>query len=1167
MLYRTTLVLLIVGVTSAIASGADPILQTALVSAELSATSPRIVRLTHRSSGTVVGGPGGSASDWRIHTAEGTVRLSDCRTLLDRKDDSLNYTVRTGKGVRLNVSARLEGDTLTLGVENIDGPLRGIDFGEPVVEVGKTDGPWQLATADMMQGGRLEKAFAPADSRKRDWAILYTGRVALTIRNSIVRKPVVVTRGPEVCGLGSNGWHYALKDGQTAPVYQVSIGLLGDLNNDATVDWQDGAIFHQRHIPDRLARILQTHLLGWVGIESSGESPGMNATFPQVQDIIRRQYYLTGGEPTAMGLAGWCYWGWDSEYPAVAEASRRAGGNAALVALCKDAWRWGGSQVSLNINFDDAYKHSPAWDMDIMCTNPDGSPRVFMYWNGGLAYNICPYKDVQTGKAFDRIETMLDFGTAGSCYIDTLSAGRIANKSSSGPGGEIHWMDNLVAGKYRIADYYWTHGIKIWSEKCMYPFVGRLAGCLNNDETGLDASDAQKIPLPAFILKGRANNFWSATRYGRAGRVLLGIYPNIAGHVGSPNDDHLDRIFLQGLVCRSFLSLPMRRFSFDGKRFVVHYTDQTRTSMQADGSDLKVIFRGRKIADDTSMFVPRPRGGYWAYASSARNVEYPLPAGWHAGGIRMFALNREGAHQEVFGRFAVNGDRIRLTLPARVPYLLTAGPDLLPRRIEGYARRARTVLPGMKVARRPDQPVTPGRAVWLEDGAVVRASEHGVVRIPLPDAGKGRYVAHHDTGDGLWVAHRRYPDPATYRDKRKRPKDRVLLVGPDGKVRKQIPVLGPVCDILHDPARKRLYVAAGVFNFDGVQVVDLTTEKVIGIVPLVPEAWGSDLRLALAGDVLYVAAPQTQNLAAIRLEADWPDAATAWSDRIFTKPTDPRDPEAALDEYLRIRWNYLAAIHELGMTPIDLTVDGPAVLCTVAAEGLDNHVVRIAPVEGPTAPEPTFADPFPRLARALSLPRERIVATNLPGNALPWWLTLPREKHHIIPEPRPEDAKVWYNVGPRYPTVAQARRHAALIVALKCRNWARSLTTMPLVRMGEKRGLPRGKLRSGHDYWMVGYCGVRDHFTADDVMDLPNNRWYLETIAMPDGQTLYRAGLAATVPAETMDRIFDKTLAAEADWYRAHAAQSRNEEQKKLYVQFAELFSDARKSVEIDWMK
>jgi hypothetical protein len=232
--------------------------------------------------------------------------------------------------------------------------------------------------------------------------------------------------------------------------------------------------------------------------------------------------------------------------------------------------------------------------------------------------------------------------------------------------------------------------------------------------------------------------------------------------------------------------------------------------------------------------------------------------------------------------------------------------------------------------------------------------------------------------------------------------------------------------------------------------------------------------------------------------------------------------------------------------------------------------VTIAPVAGPWKPEAKngeFPAPFPRLARALALPREKIVATNQPGNRPVWWLDQPEEKHRTGLEPTPADSQRMYCVSPRYPTVAEAKRHAALIAAIRTRNWVRSRTTGPLAQLGERRGVNRSHLRSGRDFWMVGYCYVRDNVFPETIMNLETNDWYVETIEMPDGRTLYRAGLQVDVPVALVQRIWDKALAGEAKWYRNAAATADDPARKKEWTEFAELFEDAATEVSIDWIE
>ena len=822
------------------------------------------------------------------------------------------------------------------------------------------------------------------------------------------------------------------------------------------------------------------------------------------------------------------------------------------------------------INFDDAYKHSPAWNMDVMCTNTDGSPQVYMYWAGGLAYFMCPYKDVQTGNAFKRIDTMLDFGTAGSCYIDVLSA--TLDKHSEGPGGAIDWMDNLVAGKFKIAEYYWTHGVKLYSEHCTYPFVGHILGGLNNRNTGLSA-DKNVIPMPSFILHGKMNNFFGSTAFGRAGRMLLGIVPNIDGNVFSPVDKQLDEIFLSALPARTFVGRAMTNFAYDGKQFQADYAGNTHVMTDAQGKGLQVVVDGRSIVQDETCFVPRAKGGYWAYATATKVMGYSLPAGWDPAKIRVFALNRDGRHEEVHGvarvldaGAAAGADKpvpprvLELRMFARVPYLVTDGQDLVPVGSEDYGRFERNVEWGAVVSQ-VAKPALAGRV--QVDGTTVA----------LPEAGSAKYTAAVKTADGVWVARRTNKDFAAYRDKRVRPKDHLLLLGPDGQVAKDVTVLGPVNDLAYDAVRKHLIVSMGAYNYDGVQFVDPQAGKVVGLVPLVSEAWGEDLRLCVSGDVLYVAAPTMQNVAAIRLNVPWPAEAAGWCGRIFDKAQDPRDPEAALDEFLRVRWDRLRDFHAVGFPIADIQPaegGGFAVSSALSAGSGGAPTVRVTvrPAKGEWKPEAKngeFPEPFDALKRTVSLPREKIVATNLPGNGQPWWLTLPREKHNIGPEPQPANAVMLPCVGPRYETLDKAKEHAALIAALRARNIIRQKTTMPLVHLGENRKVNRSNLRSGYDFWMVGYMYAQDILTPQWVMDLPDNQWYVETLQMPDGKTMYRAGVLAIVPYARMDEVYQQSLAGEEKWYRQAATRESNPQKKQELLGFAELYKAAPAEAKVDW--
>jgi len=353
-----------------------------------------------------------------------------------------------------------------------------------------------------------------------------------------------------------------------------------------------------------------------------GTPAGVNCTFAQALERIRKVDNMTKGIPKIMYLVGWQFEGHDSKYPAWSEANellKRPEDKTALDSLLwlmNEGYRYN-TTVSLHINMNDAYENSPLWDLykkKGLIVEKGGE------WGGEQSYLISHLKEWESGLAQKRIDdllAMLPLEKAGTIHIDAF------------------WMvdDNKeeeLATMRKIVRYWRSKGVDITIEGLAQPdhndaLIGLvpMAWHINNRGWGRgdELTEKNYMEIPASLFCGGMDHSQRSLLFGT----------NMIGEDIS-NDrihDYLSRFCLN--------TLPWQYLNHYERKQFIEYED-TKEVRFSDGLISRVI-NGKPfvkhgdivLRDGNNVFVPALWKDKEIIAFSANgydNRRWVLPSSW-----------------------------------------------------------------------------------------------------------------------------------------------------------------------------------------------------------------------------------------------------------------------------------------------------------------------------------------------------------------------------------------------------------------------------------------------------------------------------------------------------------------------------------------------------------
>ena len=494
------------------------------------------------------------------------------------------------------------------------------------------------------------------------------------------------------------GEHYTR--GNVTKEFVCRIGILGDRGGDGEIDWRDGAGFIRDHLPGGV-ELFQD----WMRYEASDD-------FDNFIDVARRIWHFTDGRKQLCLHAAWQYWGWDSEYPAYMEPADELGGRAALYRLMRQAPKHR-CLVTLIHNWDDAYKHSPAWDESLIMRRGDQSLLEATAWAGGRSYRTGHFKMWKLGWVDKVLDGLVAQGARRRIFSDVLSTsgGRVDHDRNM-PADELA---SLVLGKFKVIEAAGKRGIAVSSESVTWPYVGRICSA-HSMPLGI-SEDPHEVPLGPFVLHGKMA--YQAWRGGP--RTLLAGCDNTTGWDN-------DKIYLWHLVLAQYADKPMTDYTRKGGLFRTEFGKGTFVEWNRPKRDVRVEVGGRLIFNGRACFIPKETPNvYLAYAKAAGAFRFPRPKGWtDASKLLAFGLSDAPARKvDPAAIVKFEGREIVLRLGKGRPVRLCYGRDAY----EADRKLRQTPLPPPRITWPEDEVLQTrppgGRPAWIRKSTRRRwAQEH-----------------------------------------------------------------------------------------------------------------------------------------------------------------------------------------------------------------------------------------------------------------------------------------------------------------------------------------------------------------------------------------------------------------------------------------------------------
>ena len=265
--------------------------------------------------------------------------------------------------------------------------------------------------------------------------------------------------------------------------------------------WLTGAEILRARMPASPSAYFDDKLLYIIAGKNKTEA-APRTTFAQSRRLIADIARLTDGAPQVNFISGWVYDGQDTGYPSEDKINASLGTYDELRALMTEARGWN-ANVTLNVNWDDAYKSSPMFDEAFIARRPDGGIWASRAWDADTSYIVGMAKFWQGGWGPRRMAyTLSRYQIRHAMLIDAMTWFAIRNDwDRARPASGYR---NLVEGKFKIVDQARAGGVEVTSEQLRYPFIGRMALTMNGPTHSDLPFGGEPIPLAAMVYRHSA---------------------------------------------------------------------------------------------------------------------------------------------------------------------------------------------------------------------------------------------------------------------------------------------------------------------------------------------------------------------------------------------------------------------------------------------------------------------------------------------------------------------------------------------------------------------------------------------------------------------------------------------------------------------------------------
>ena len=404
--------------------------------------------------------------------------------------------------------------------------------------------------------------------------------------------------------------------------------------------WMAGAKILRARMPKIPSEYFSDRFLYIVaGKRKMDAAPG--TTFAQSGQLVQEIARLTDGAPQTVFLGGWAYDGQDTGFPSEDKINASLGSYEELRALIEGGKQWN-ANVTLNTNWDDAYKSSPIFDEAFIARRPDGEIWKSCSWDDEDSYIVGMAKFMEGGWGAKRLAyTVERYGIQNSILIDAMSWFAVRNDwDRQHPASGTK---NLVDGKFKVVEEFRKRGVEVTSEKLRYPFIGKMALTMNGPDGSKLPFGGEAIPLLPTVYRAAA--IWGGSGDGQI-KPQQEIFWNTRSALWFENKTDrgmiADFYYLVVLPFAKLHKLAVEDYESAGTVRRLLLEGNSQVSMDTAGDSYTASIGGIEIARDNATFCPIDEQRIAFYARTARTMRYPLPKGWDAARVTARALTLEG---------------------------------------------------------------------------------------------------------------------------------------------------------------------------------------------------------------------------------------------------------------------------------------------------------------------------------------------------------------------------------------------------------------------------------------------------------------------------------------------------------------------------------------------
>jgi hypothetical protein len=396
-------------------------------------------------------------------------------------------------------------------------------------------------------------------------------------------------------------------------------------------------------------------------------------TFAQSRKLIEEIARLTDYAPQVAYISGWVYEGQDTGYPSEDVVNASLGTYDELMKLMEDSRRLN-ANVSVNVNYDDAYKSSPLFDPAFIAREPNGALWKARAWDGEDSYIVGMAKYVLGGWARKRIDaTMARYRLRDAMLIDAMSWFAIRNDWDAGHPASGY--KNLVDGKWVVIEEFLKRGVHVTSEQFRYSMLGKLALTVNGPEPAACPFGGEQIPLTAMVyrkaaifgglgdgkLRPRESLFWNSR-------------PGLWFENKTDRRAITDFYFLVALPYNKVHLLDVESYAVQGSTREIGLEGNSKIWMDAASASYGVVWDGHAITSNGATTCPVDAERIAFYSTAGGRLSYPMPAHWKPADVvarRLTVAGREPLEVRT------GGGQVVVDVPPRTPVMVYANASAI----------------------------------------------------------------------------------------------------------------------------------------------------------------------------------------------------------------------------------------------------------------------------------------------------------------------------------------------------------------------------------------------------------------------------------------------------------------------------------------------------------